>query len=61
MNTPPKPPAQRKREAGQSHLKALLLEGLHGGEATEMTRQDWQDIRREALKRVGEAKARPKR
>lgn len=39
-----------KRKA-QDRLEALLLEGLQSGEATEMTPQDWTDIRAEALKR----------
>ncbi|MBZ2185916.1 MAG: type II toxin-antitoxin system ParD family antitoxin [Bryobacter sp.] len=38
-----------KRKA-QQKLEALLIEGIQGGEATEMTRQDWSDIRAEALK-----------
>jgi antitoxin ParD1/3/4 len=38
-----------KRKA-QEKLEALLIEGIQGGEATEMTRQDWSDIRAEALK-----------
>ena len=40
-----------KRKA-QEKLEALLLEGVHSGPATEMTRKDWAEIRREALKRV---------
>jgi hypothetical protein len=31
-------------------LEALLLEGIRSSEPTEMTREDWDDIRREALK-----------
>jgi antitoxin ParD1/3/4 len=33
-------------------LEALLLEGLRSGEATGMTRKDWEDIRRQALARI---------
>ena len=45
-----------KRKA-QEQLEALLLEGLHG-EETELTRADWNDIRKEALAQV---KARKKK
>ena len=38
-----------KRKA-QDKLEALLMEGLQSSGPTEMTRQDWDDIRREALK-----------
>jgi antitoxin ParD1/3/4 len=38
-----------KRKA-QDRLESLLMEGIQSGEPTEMTRQDWDDIRREALK-----------
>jgi len=38
-----------KRKA-QEKLEALLLEGIQSGEPTEMTRQDWDDIRRVARK-----------
>lgn len=45
-----------KRKAEQ-RLEALLLEGLHS-EESELTRADWQDIRKVALARV---KARKKK
>jgi antitoxin ParD1/3/4 len=38
-----------KRKA-QERLETLLLEGIESGDATEMTREDWTEIRREALK-----------
>ncbi len=38
-----------KRKA-QEKLEAMLLEGIQSGEPTEMTRQDWDDIRRVARK-----------
>ena len=38
-----------KRQA-QERLEAMLMEGIQSGEPTEMTRQDWADIRQEALK-----------
>ena len=46
-----------KRKA-QEKLEALLIEGIQSGDATEMTRQDWSDIRTEALKRFATRKAR---
>jgi len=36
----------------QDRLEALLMEGIQGGEATEMTREDWSDIRAEALRQL---------
>ena len=38
-----------KRRA-QEKLEALLLEGIQSGPPTGMTRRDWEDVRREALK-----------
>ena len=38
-----------KRKA-QEKLEKLLMEGIQSSGPTEMTRQDWEDIRREALK-----------
>lgn len=38
-----------KRKA-QEKLEALLVEGIQSGEATEMTREDWSDIRTEAVR-----------
>jgi antitoxin ParD1/3/4 len=43
----------QKRRA-QERLEALLLEGLNSGEATPMTEQDWEDIRREVRKRAAQ-------
>ena len=42
----------------QERLEALLMEGIQSGEPSEMTRQDWDDIRREALKRFEARKSR---
>ncbi len=39
-----------ERRKAQESLELLLIEGLQSGEATEMTEQDWSDIRSEALK-----------
>jgi antitoxin ParD1/3/4 len=38
-----------KRKA-QEKLEALLLEGVQSSGPTEMTRQDWDEVRKEALK-----------
>ena len=46
-----------KRKA-QEKLEALLLEGIQSSKPTKMTRQDWEDIRREALKQFGARKSR---
>ena len=46
-----------KRKA-QAKLEALLMEGIQSGESTEMTRQDWEDVRSEALARLKARKAR---
>ena len=37
-----------ERRKAQERLESMLLEGL-AGESTEMTRQDWDDIRKEAM------------
>jgi antitoxin ParD1/3/4 len=39
-----------EKQKARETLEALLIEGIQEGEPTEMTRQDWEDIRREALK-----------
>lgn len=44
-----------QRKKAEDRLEALLLEGLEG-EATEMTKQDWIDVRERALARVEERK-----
>ncbi len=38
----------RKRDEAEARLDELLQEGLRS-EASEMTREDWEDIRREGL------------
>jgi len=40
-----------KRRA-QQKLETLLLEGVHSGKSTPLTKQDWEEIRREALARI---------
>ena len=46
-----------KRKA-QAKLEALLLESIQSGGPTEMTRQDWAEIRQEAVKQLEVRKAR---
>jgi antitoxin ParD1/3/4 len=46
-----------KRRA-QDKLEALLMEGIQSGEPTEMTREDWADIRREAARQFEERRSR---
>jgi antitoxin ParD1/3/4 len=48
-----------KRKA-QEKLEALLTEGIQSSGPTGMTRHDWDDIRREALKQFEGRKARKK-
>lgn len=42
--------AQKRR--AEARLEALLLEGLDSGASAPMTRQDWDDIRREVQRRA---------
>jgi antitoxin ParD1/3/4 len=44
----------------QEKLEGMLMEGIHSGAPTEMTRQDWADIRQEALKQMEARKSRKK-
>jgi antitoxin ParD1/3/4 len=46
-----------KRKA-QEKLETMLMQGLQSGDPTEMTRQDWADIRQEALKQLEARKSR---
>ena len=39
-----------ERRKAQDKLGAMLIEGIRSSEPTEMKRQDWADIRQEALK-----------
>ena len=53
-----------EKRAGQENLEALLAEGLQSSEPSEMTRQDWDDIRRQGLQQLEAGKSRersPKR
>ena len=47
-----------EKRAAQEKLEALLVEGIQSSQPAEMTRQDWDDIRREALKQFESRKSR---
>ena len=47
-----------ERRKAQEKLEALLMEGIQSGEPTEMTRKDWEEVRREAAKQFAARKAR---
>jgi antitoxin ParD1/3/4 len=47
---------EKRKEQGR--LEALLMEGIQSGAPTEMTRQDWSELRAEALKHFESRKAR---
>jgi antitoxin ParD1/3/4 len=40
-----------QRRKDEARLEAILLEGMASGPATDMTDQDWEDLRRRARKR----------
>jgi len=46
-----------KRKA-QGKLEAMLVEGIQSSKPTEMTRKDWADIRKEAVKQFEARKSR---
>jgi hypothetical protein len=46
-----------KKRGAHEKLEAMLMEGVQGSEPTEMTRQDWTDIRQEALRQFEARKA----
>jgi antitoxin ParD1/3/4 len=48
-----------KRKA-QERLEAMLMEGIQSGAPTEMTRKDWEEIRKEAVKQFEVRKSRKK-
>lgn len=39
-------------EQARAEIDAKLIEGLDSGPSTEMTRQDWEQIRRQGMKRI---------
>ncbi|MCC6391600.1 MAG: type II toxin-antitoxin system ParD family antitoxin [Bryobacterales bacterium] len=47
-----------ERRKTEEKLESLLMEGIQSGEPTEMTREDWSEIRREALKQFEARKSR---
>lgn len=47
-----------EKRAAQEKLEALLLEGIQSGAPTEMTRQDWDDIRQQAVRQFESRKPR---
>ena len=44
----------------QDKLEALLLEGIQSSEPSDMTRQDWDEMRREAWKQFEARRSRKK-
>lgn len=49
---------EAQERKAKARLEALLLEGLHSGEATPMTEQDWEEIRQEVRARAAKRVAR---
>ena len=47
-----------ERRKAQEKLEALLMEGIQSGKPTGMTRQDWEDVRRQAMKQFEARKSR---
>ncbi|MGH9673626.1 MAG: type II toxin-antitoxin system ParD family antitoxin [Bryobacteraceae bacterium] len=47
-----------ERRRAQERFESALMEGIQSGEPTELTREDWADIRREALKQLKARKSR---
>ena len=47
-----------EKRTAQEKLEALLVEGMKSGAPTEMTRKDWEDIRRQATKQFESRKPR---
>jgi antitoxin ParD1/3/4 len=47
-----------QKRTAQEKLEGLLMEGIQSSEPTEMTRQDWDDVRREAVKQFEGRKTR---
>ncbi len=43
---------QDQKQRAKERLEAMLLEGLNSGNATEMTVQDWEDIRQTIRQRM---------
>ena len=47
-----------ERRTAQEKLETFLMEGLQSGKPTGMTRQDWEDVRRQAFKQFEARKSR---
>ncbi|MCC5636398.1 type II toxin-antitoxin system ParD family antitoxin [Nostoc sp. CHAB 5844] len=43
---------QDQKQRAKERLETMLLEGLNSGDATEMTAQEWEDIRQTVRKRI---------
>lgn len=43
---------QDQKQRANERLQTMLLEGLNSGNATEMTAQDWEDIRQAVRERI---------
>jgi antitoxin ParD1/3/4 len=43
---------QDQKQRAKERLETMLLEGLNSGDATEMTTQDWKDIRQTIRERI---------
>ncbi len=43
---------QDQKKKANERLQTMLLEGLNSGNATEMTAQDWEDIRQTVSERI---------
>ena len=47
-----------ERRKAQEKLEALLMEGIQSGKPTGMTRRDWEDVRRQAVRQFEARKSR---
>ncbi|HEY9802109.1 MAG TPA: hypothetical protein V6D25_17235 [Leptolyngbyaceae cyanobacterium] len=43
---------QDQKQRAKERLETMLLEGLNSGDATDMTTQDWEDIRQAVRERI---------
>lgn len=43
---------QDQKQRAKEQLQTMLLEGFNSGEATEMTAQDWEDIRQAVRNKI---------
>jgi len=47
-----------QKRQNEERLEALLLEGLESGQAERLTRGDWEEVRQEVRRRLGERRKR---